>query len=82
MKLLKEIDTKKNVGFVMISPKLVKIAAYVLCIPLSKAIKNNLWQCVFPDDAKIAFVSPLDKDTSKKNGGNVGSIVGSTWMDL
>ena len=67
LKLLKEIDNKKTVGFGMIPPKLVRTAAHVLCSPLSKAINNSLLQGVFPDDAKIALVFPLDKGTSKTN---------------
>ena len=35
LKLLKEIDTKKTIGFVMIPPKLVKVDAHV-CNSLSK----------------------------------------------
>ena len=66
-KVLKEIDTKKTVGFDIIPPKLVKIAVHVLCSPLSKAINNSLLQGIFPDDTKIALVSPFDKGTSKKN---------------
>ena len=67
LKLLKEIDNKKTAGFDMIPPKLVKTAAHVLCSPLSKAINNSLLQGVFPDDAKIVLVFPLDKGTSKTN---------------
>ena len=51
----------------MIPPKLLKIAASVLCQPLSNAINNSLSKGIFPDDVKIAMVSPLDKGTSNKN---------------
>ena len=61
------LDIKRAVGFDMILPKLVKIAASVLCQPLSNAINNSLSKGVFPDDAEIAMVSPLDKGTSNKN---------------
>ena len=44
----------------MIPPKLIKIAASVLCQPLSNAINNSLSKDIFPDNAKIAMVSPLD----------------------
>ena len=67
MKLLKEIDAKNTVGIDMIPTNSVKIAVHVLCSPLFKAIINSLLQGVFPNDAKIALVSPLDKGTSKKN---------------
>ena len=38
--LLSAVDTKKALGFDMIPPKLVKMAASVLCQPLSNAINN------------------------------------------
>ena len=51
----------------MISPKLVKIEASVFCKPLPNAANISLSKDIFPDDAKIAMVSPLDKGASNKN---------------
>ena len=51
----------------MISPKLVKIVANVLCQSLSNAINSSLSKSIFLGDAKISMVSPLDKGTSNKN---------------
>ena len=65
--LLSVLDIKKAVGFEMIPTKLVKMAASVLCQPLSNAINNSLSKGIFPDDAKIAMVSPFEKGTSSKN---------------
>ena len=65
--LLSALDIKKAVGVDMIPPKLVKMAASVLCQPLSNVINNSLSKCIYPGDAKIARVSPLDKGTSNKN---------------
>ena len=45
----------------MIPPKLVKMAASVLCQPLSNSINNTLSKGIFPGDEKIVMVSPLDK---------------------
>ena len=47
---------------------LVKMARIVLCQPLSNAINDNSSIDIFPDDAKLAMVLPLDKGTSTKNG--------------
>ena len=49
------------------SPKLVKLAAGVLAAPLSKTINNSISKGVFPNEAKIARVSPLDKKTRNKS---------------
>ena len=60
-KLLSISDTKKIVGFYMIPPKLVKMAASVLCQPSSNSVNNTLSKDIFPGDEKIVMVSPLDK---------------------
>ena len=41
-----------------------------MCQPLSNAINNSLSKGIFPDDAKIAMVSPLDKGTKKNDISN------------
>ena len=64
---LSALDIKKAAGFDTTPPKLIKIAANVLCQPLSNAVNNSLSKGIFPGDAKIAMVSPLDKGTSNKN---------------
>ena len=66
-KCLKNIDLKKATGFDKIPPKLVKLSAEVLSTALSIAINNSLKYGVFPDDAKIASVIPLDKGKPNKN---------------
>ena len=45
----------------------MKLSAEVLSTPLSIAMKNSLKYGVFPDDAKIASVIPLDKGKPNKN---------------
>ena len=49
--LLKEIDTKRTVGFDMIPPKLVKVDAHVLCNALTKASRkafsNNMLKLLY-----------------------------------
>ena len=59
-KPLKNINTK-------IPPKLVKLSAEILSTPLPIAINSSLKSGVFPDDAKIASVIPLDKGKPNKN---------------
>ena len=45
----------------------MKLSAEILSTPLSIAINNSLKYGVFPDDAKIASVIPLDKGKPNKN---------------
>ena len=54
-------------SFDMIHLKLVKIASSVLYQTLSNAINNNLPKGIFPDDARTALISLLEKGTSKEN---------------
>ena len=60
-KLLKEIDIKKAVGVDTIPPKLIKIGADIIAEPLTQAINCCLHQGIFPENAKVASVVPLDK---------------------
>ena len=57
-KRIKNIDNKKA---------LVKLSAEIPSTPLSIAINNTLKNGVFPDDAKITSVIPLDKGKPNKN---------------
>ena len=65
--LLKNIHIKRATGVDRIPPKLVKLWANILSEPLTKTINNSLTMGIFPDAAKIAAVSPIDKGTNNKN---------------
>ena len=65
-KLLKNKDQKKYTGIDKIPPKLVQLSADILSTPLSNAINNSILKGKFPDDVKVASVSPLDKHTDNK----------------
>ena len=72
-KLLKESNAKKvsnakkATDFDIISLKLVKSAAGVLAVPLSKTVNNSISKGVFPNKTQIALVFPLDKNQQRKN---------------
>ena len=66
-KCLKNIDTKKATGFDKIPPKLVRLSAEILSTSLFTAMNNSLKYGVFPGDAKISPVIPLDKGKLNKN---------------
>ena len=66
-KLIMPLDTKKATGVDKIPPKLVKLVADVLATPLPLAINFSIDKGVFPDAAKVASVSPIDKKTDHKN---------------
>ena len=64
--LLRNIDGEKSTGIDKIPPKLIKLSAKVLSQQLAIAINNNFNKGMFPDNAKIACVSLLDKHTDDK----------------
>ena len=45
----------------------MKLSANILSEPLTKTINDSLTMAIFPDAAKIAAVSPIDKGTDNKN---------------
>ena len=51
-----------------IPPKLIKIGADIIAEPLTQAVNCCLHQGIFPDNAKVAFVVPLDKGKLNKYG--------------
>ena len=61
--LFKELDTNTSTGEDKIPPKLVKLASRVLIPPVTNAISIRIHSSVFPDKAKQAAVTPLDKHT-------------------
>ena len=65
-KILKEIDIKKAVGVDTTPPKLIKIGADIIAEPLTQAINCCLRQGIFPENAKVASVVPLDKGKPNK----------------
>ena len=67
MKLLKKINVNKATGEDQIPPKLVKQAAEFLVEPLTDIINSCFRTSSFPDLAKKASVTPIDKGGSDKN---------------
>ena len=65
-KHLRNINSKKATGEDTIPPKLVKMASEHLALPLTKAINAALNTSTFPDNAKKAIITPIDKRTKEK----------------
>ena len=66
-KFLNFIDTKKAVGIDTIPFKLIKMASNFLAPTLTAVISSNIENRVFPDNAKVATVVPLEKGKPNKN---------------
>ena len=62
-----QLNPKKAIGDDKIPPALIKITAEPLSTPLSIAISNSFKHNIFPDNAKVVCVKPLDKKTENKH---------------
>ena len=66
-KILKELSTEESAGVDLIPPKLVKLAVNYLAGPLSQSLNNSIKKEIFPENANVASVTPIDKKTDDKN---------------
>ena len=66
-KILKELSTEESAGVDLIPPKLVKLAVNYLAGPLSQSLNNSIKKGIFPENANVASVTPIDKKTDDKN---------------
>ena len=64
---LQKLNPRKAIGQDKIPPALIKMAAEPLSTPLSIAINNSFKYNIFPNNAKVACVKPLDKKTEDKH---------------
>ena len=61
LKILSSIKAKRSSGFDDISADLLKKAAPVICVPLTRIINTSIISGVFPETWKLAIVKPLFK---------------------
>ena len=64
---LQKLNPRKAIGYDKIPPALFRMAAEPLSTLLSIAIKNSFKYNIFPSNAKVACVKPLDKKTEDKH---------------
>ena len=63
--LLNNLDISKAADIYGISPKLIKLGAHLLCIPLSQIFNKSFELGVFPCKLKVGKVIPIFKSESK-----------------
>ena len=66
-KLLKNIDANNVIACDLIPTKLIKIAAGQFAEPLTYIINSTITQSFFPNKAKQASVTPVDKGENDKD---------------
>ena len=71
---LNEIKFKKSSGFDGISIRLLKDASNIVAEPLVNIFNVSLQRAIFPDDWKLAKLTPIFKEGSKADCGNYRPI--------
>ena len=66
-KLLQQLNPRTAIDDDKIPTAFIKITAEPLSTPLSIAISNSFKDKIFPDNAKVACVKPLDKKTENRH---------------
>ena len=64
--ILKNLNVNKSPGPDLLPPKLIKSVKDIIDKPLTDVINYMIESCIFPDNAKIAHVTPVFK-TDKKD---------------
>ena len=67
--ILKNLDTRQAPGPDLLPPKLIKIVKDIINLPLTDVINHIIKSCIFPENGKIAHVTPVFK-TDKKDRQN------------
>ena len=74
LKLLSTLKTSKTTGHDKISPKLLKDSADIITKSLTQIFNKSLLVGKFPDDLKIAIISPIYKTGNKTESTNYRPI--------
>ena len=72
--LLKGLNPKKSPGYDHVPPKLLNIAAEEMSIPLTPLINSSIRTASFPDQLKLAELSPLFKNNDSLLTGNYRQV--------
>ena len=73
-RLLCELPSSKASGVDKISSKIIKIAAPIISNPLTYIFNQSMTQCIFPNDWKVAKVTPIFKNGKRNLPGNYRPI--------
>ena len=72
--MLHKLDTSKAAGIDSIGPKLLKLSAPIIYKPIASLINKSIANGKFPDDLKLAKITPIYKKGDKTNPGNYRPI--------
>ena len=72
--VLKGLNPKKSLGYDHVPPKLLNIATEEISIPLTPLINSSIRTTSFPDQLKLAELSPLFRNNDNLLTGNYRSV--------
>ena len=73
-KMLQDLNTNKSAGVDTVGPRLLKLAAPVISKCVAHMINQSITHGLFPDDLKVAKVTPIFKKGDRSDPGNYRPI--------
>ena len=72
--MLRKLNVNKSAGIDSLGPRILKLAAPVIAKPITHLINMSIKEGVFPDDLKMAKVTPIYKKGERSDPGNYRPI--------
>ena len=72
--MLRKLNVNKSAGTDSLGPRILKLAAPVIAKPITHLINMSIKEGVFPDDLKMAKVTPIYKKGERSDPGNYRPI--------
>ena len=73
-KLLRNLNENKSCGSDYLGPRLLKLSAGSICKPIAWIINKSIEAGMFPNELKIAKITPIHKKNDKSNPSNYRPI--------
>ena len=74
LSMLRKLNVNKSAGIDSLGPRILKLAAPVIAKPIAHLINMSIKEGNFPDDLKMAKVSPIYKKGERNDPGNYRPI--------
>ena len=74
LSILRKLNVHKSAGIDSLGPRILKLAAPVIAKPIAHLINMSIKEGIFPDDLKMAKVTPIYKKGERSDPGNYRPI--------
>ena len=72
--MLRKLNVSKSSGIDSLGPRILKLAAPVIAKPIAHLINKSIEEGIFPNDLKIAKITPIFKKGERSDPGNYRPI--------